>query len=313
MASFYRPGGERRKIAIERHAFPSDRYAVRSHLAFRGVDPDDGLVLLGAAGDETQDDALLAQQIESHGTELALVLVGGVNYYSGQVFDMPRLCAAAHQAGALFGLDLAHAAGNVELNLHDWDVDFAAWCSYKYLNAGPGGPSGVFIHERHSADPDTPRLSGWWGHDKRSRFEMPDRFAPIPTAEGWQLSNPPILAMAALKASLAVFDEVGIDRLSRKSRVLTGFLFDALRTHFSHRIDVITPEESDRRGAQLSLRVRASRTGPSARDVFERLERNGVVCDWREPDIIRVAPVPLYNSFADVALFAVRLQEALST
>lgn len=311
MASFYRPRGKRRKIAIERHAFPSDRYAVRSHLQFRDVDPDEGLVLLGAEGEDPPTDELLERQIEACGDELALVLLGGVNYYSGQVFDMARLCAATHRTGAFFGVDLAHGAGNVELRLHDWSVDFAAWCSYKYLNAGPGGPSGVFIHEKHAANPQTPRLAGWWGHDKFSRFDMPDAFRPIPTAEGWQLSNPPILAMAALKASLSIFEEAGMGRLVRKSSAMTGFLYDALSDQLPERIEIITPAEADRRGAQLSLRVRSGPDVAPARTVFERLELRSVVCDWREPDVIRVAPVPLYNTFEDVARFVVRLEEAL--
>lgn len=311
MASFYRPNGRRRKIAIERHAFPSDRYAVRSHLAFRGADPERDLVLLGDEGDSAPDDARLEEQIGRCGDELALVLLGGVNYYSGQVFDIARLSAAAHRAGTMFGVDLAHGAGNVELMLHDWDVDFAAWCSYKYLNAGPGGPSGVFIHEKHATNPDTPRLAGWWGHEKSSRFEMPDRFTPIPTAEGWQLSNPPILSLAALKSSLSIFDEAGMDRLSRKSASLTGFLRDALTERLPDAIEIITPEEPGRHGAQLSLRVRSSAGAGHARSIHERLENGGVVCDWREPDVIRVAPVPLYNTFGDVARFVARLQEAI--
>jgi kynureninase len=312
MASFYRPNGRRRKIAVERHAFPSDRYAVRSHLAFRGVDPDDGLLLLGSNDADTPEEDEIERQLSASSDEIALVLIGGVNYYTGQLFDLPRLCAASHRAGALFGLDLAHAAGNVPLRLHDWDVDFAAWCSYKYLNAGPGAPSGVFIHERHAADPDTPRLAGWWGHAKSSRFEMPDAFEPIRSAEGWQLSNPPILAMAAVKASLSVFGAAGMERLSRKSRSLTGFLFDALERRLADSIDIITPRDVDRRGAQLSIRVRAAAGAPSARSVFERLESRGAVCDWREPDVIRVAPVPLYNTFDDAARFVLLLEEALS-
>lgn len=301
MASFFQPKGHRNRIIIENNAFPSDRYAVRSHLAWRGIDPEEGLVVLGR-GDLLSTEEV-EQYLEVEGDRVALLLMSGVNYYSGQRFDMRRIVEASHAAGCMVGFDLAHAAGNVELDLHAWNADFAAWCSYKYLNAGPGGPGGVFVHERHVRDATVPRLAGWWGHDKKTRFQMPDRFVPLPTAEGWQLSNPPILALAALAASLEVFDEAEMQRLARKSRRLTGFLEFLLHRRLSDGVHIITPQE---RGAQLSLRIPVG-----GRDVFDVLEGAGVICDWREPDIIRVAPVPLYNSFRDALRFADELEAAM--
>ena len=316
MASFYRPEGKRTKILIENHAFPSDRYAVRSHIEWHGLNADDELIIAGKSNNldilpETKIESIL----EEFADEIALVLIGGVNYYSGQLFDMPRITRAAHAVGAKVGFDLAHGAGNVELKLHDWDVDFASWCSYKYLNAGPGGPSGVYIHERHSQS-KMGRLAGRWGHDKSSRFEMPDAFEPISNAESWQMSNPPILSLAGLRASLMIFSEVGIASLRAKSLKLTAYLAHLIEHDLSEDIHIITPSNPSRRGAQLSLRVlpRSTSSPPDSpsrgRRIFEHLEAAGVICDWREPDIIRLAPVPLYNSFGDAWLFAEHLKKA---
>lgn len=332
MASFYRPEGRKSKIVIEANAFPSDRYAVRSHLEWHGLDPEEHLII---AGNASGAEAVLQEEdieaiLKAHAGEVALVMMGGVNYYSGQLFDMQRITRAAHAAGSLVGFDLAHAAGNVELKLHDWNVDFAAWCSYKYLNAGPGGPSGVFVHTRHGSNPNVLRLSGWWGHDAASRFKMPDTFIPSSGAEGWQLSNPSILSMAAFKASLDVFEKVGMEALIQKSRKLTAYTAALLEKHCGERVELITPSDPTRRGAQLSVRIRpetgasnapppsysiaANRSGATSpgKMVFNRLEAAGVICDWREPDVIRLAPVPLYNSFQDAFLFAERLKQALN-
>ena len=322
MASFFKPVGKRTKILIEHHAFPSDRYAVRSHLEWHGLDPDKHLIIAGSEDilDETEVESILAK----NGDEIALVMMGGVNYYSGQLFDMARITRAGHKAGAMVGFDLAHAAGNVLLSLHDWKVDFAAWCSYKYLNAGPGGPSGAFVHSKHGSNPSIRRLSGWWGHDSESRFKMPDGFVPTKGAEGWQLSNPSILSMAAFRVSLEVFEQAGLQELIKKSRLLTAYTEALLLAKCSDQIEIITPGTASRRGAQLSIRVLSrpsvskaeeakSETPSYGKLVFTHLEKSGVICDWREPDVIRLAPVPLYNSFRDVYLFVHRLQLALES
>jgi kynureninase len=307
MASFYRPSSDRYGILIEADAFPSDQYAVSSQISWHGFDPATGVHSLapreGASCLDTED---ILAYLDSHGHEIALVLLGGVNYYTGQFFDINAIRTAAHRNGCVFGLDLAHAAGNVALSLHDWDVDFAAWCSYKYLNAGPGGPGSVFVHDRHARSFDIPRLAGWWGHDKSSRFRMPNQFRPITGAEGWQLSNPSILAMAALRASLDVFDRAPEESRVSKSRRLTGFLEHLLQL-LCPDVHVITPSDPAQRGAQLSLRV------PSGRNVFEVLHAHHVITDWREPDVIRVAPVPLYNTFEDIYSFVTILSNALKT
>lgn len=302
LASFYRPEPGRYRIAIENHAFPSDRYAVRSHLAWHGIDPEDGLIIVG--DDDVVSDATMDRMLKESGDSLALSLLGGVNYYSGQLFDIPGIARAVHEVGGLAGWDLAHAAGNVPLSLHDWDVDFAAWCSYKYMNAGPGGPSAIFVHDRHS---DRPRLSGWWGHDIDERFTMPDQFKRAPGAEGWQLSNQAVLALAGLDASLDAFDAVGMTALHAKSRALTAWTIDCLDARLGGRVELVTPRDPERRGAQLSVRV----LGGHGRQVFEELEARHVLCDWREPDIIRAAPVPLYNSFEDAYVFVERLAAAM--
>ena len=305
--SFYRPTKERYKIVIEAGAFPSDQYAVQSQIKFHGFDVENSLIELTPRENEfvlrTED---IERTIFENGDSIALVLLGGVNYYTGQKFDFERIVKAGHKAGAIVGFDLAHAAGNVELKLHDWNADFAAWCSYKYLNSGPGGIAGVFVHERHSESFDLPRFTGWWGHDKETRFLMDKRFIPIRGAEGWQLSNPPIFQLAALKASLDIFEEAGMKRLTEKSRKLTGYLEFLLTEIRDERISVITPSAETERGCQLSIRVKNS-----DKNLFKAITNKGVIADWREPDVIRVAPVPLYNSFADVYRFAEILRACL--
>jgi kynureninase len=297
MMSFYRPEPKRFKILVGHGAFPSDRYAVASQVALRGLSPDEALVVATPRpGEHTLRTEDVVTLIDRHRDELALVLMDAVNYYTGEFIDIPAITAAARRQGVASGFDLAHAAGNVPLALHDWGVDFAVWCSYKYLNGGPGCVAGCFVHERHGlrADP-LPRLAGWWGHDKDSRFRMGPEFVPIPGAEGWQLSNPPLFSLAALLASLELFSEVGMDRLRAKSVALTGFLDRALRELCPDSAEIITPADPARRGCQLSVRVKRD-----TRAVFDALLARGVVCDWREPDVIRLVPVPLYNRFADV-------------
>jgi len=307
MVSFYRPTRERYKIVIEAGAFPSDQYAVESQIKFHGFDVEDSLIELTPRKNEnclrTED---IEQTISENGASVALVLLGGVNYYTGQAFDMRRITEIGHRAGAVVGFDLAHAAGNIELNLHNWNADFAAWCSYKYLNAGPGGIAGVFIHERHSEDFALPRFAGWWGHDQETRFLMDKKFVPMRGAEGWQLSNPPIFQLAALKASLDVFAEAGMKMLAEKSKKLTSYSDFLLGEIRDERISVITPSNSDERGCQLSIRVKNA-----DKNLFKAISTRGVIADWREPDVIRVAPVPLYNSFMDMFRFAEILKNCL--
>ncbi|MBO6576546.1 MAG: kynureninase [Rhodothermales bacterium] len=296
MASFYRPAGTRTAILMEPDAFPSDQYAAAGQAAWHGLTPSEHVLTAEAGTDEG-----LIEALDRFGDRIALVLLSGVNYYTGRVFDMQRVTEHARAAGCLVGLDLAHAAGNVPLYLHDWDVDFAAWCGYKYLNGGPGAPAALFVHERHHTA-DLPRLAGWWGHDPASRFQMPDRFLPARGASGWQVSTPSVLALAPLQASMAMFDEVGMPALLEKSRKLTGFLSELI-VHKSPAVEIITPQA---RGAQLSLKV------PGGRATFDALRALGVVCDWREPDVIRVAPTPFYNGFAEMVRFVDRLERALS-
>lgn len=307
LISFYRPEGNRRKILIEKGAFPSDHYAIESQIKFHGLDPADCLIELtprdGEATLRTED---IVKTIEGERDSLALVLLGGVNYYTGQAFEMREITDAGHRSGATVGFDLAHAVGNLELHLHDWGVDFAVWCSYKYLNAGPGAVGGAFVHERHADCPDIPRLAGWWGHEKATRFLMGPEFHPISGAEGWQLSNPPILQMAALWASLEIFDEAGMSALRAKSETLTGYLEFLLGEIQDERITVITPSDPAQRGCQLSIRVKNA-----DRELFNAITARGAVADRREPDVIRVAPVPLYNSFRDVLSFAAILKSEL--
>ena len=300
MVSFYRPTTKRHKIVIEAHAFPSDCYAVASQIRFHGFDPATSLIEWqprpGEATLHTED---LERLLERHGDEIALLLIGAVNYYTGQFFAVERITQLGHARGCVVGWDLAHAAGNVPLKLHDWGVDFSCWCSYKYLNSGPGSVAGCFVHERHADNPDLPRLCGWWGHDKASRFRMGPDYHAIPGAEGWQLSNPPILSLAAVKASLDIFGEVGMNALREKSLKLTGYLEFLLDRMSAGTLSILTPRDPQERGCQLSIVVHKN-----GRRIFEALTQAGVVCDWREPDCIRVAPVPLYNRFADVHDFA---------
>jgi kynureninase len=318
MASFYRPTKKRYKIICEAKAFPSDQYALETQVQFHGFDPKDAIIEVKPRDGEytirTED---ILSAIEKNKNELELVLIGGVNYFSGQVFEMEKITAAAHKAGAMAGFDLAHAAGNIKLNLHDWNVDFACWCTYKYLNSGPGCVGGAFIHEKHHKA-ETPRLGGWWGHDKASRFKMEKGFKPIPTAEAWQLSNAPVVAMACHKASVEIFDEVGMDALIEKSKRLTGyleFIVEEINSKSkapssksqgnSPSLEIITPK--DARGCQLSIIAHGM-----GKTLHDKLTEGGVIADWREPNVIRCAPVPLYNSFEDVYRFGEILQDAIS-
>ncbi len=295
MVSFYQPTLDRCKILVEGNAFPSDRYAVESQLRFHKFDPEHDLIVVEPAeGEEGVSTERILEAIETHGEDIALVMLGGVNYFSGHLLDLRAITRAAHDKGCLVGIDLAHAAGNVVLKLHEWEVDFAAWCSYKYLNGGPGNLSGCFVHERHS-ETTRPRFAGWWGHDQQSRFQMPDDFRPAQGAEGWQLSNPAILPLAALRASMNIFDEVGMEQLRAKSRLLTGYLEYLLEQIDSPQIRQITPKDPSQRGCQISLRV-----ADADKSIHKALMEQDVICDWREPDILRLAPVPLYNSFMDV-------------
>ncbi len=308
MVSFFRPNRARRRVLIEKGAFPSDRHAVASQLAFHGLDPDNDLVELAPRRDGLIHEEDIEDYLERYGETVALVLWPGVQYATGQVFDIERIARACQAAGTTLGLDLAHAVGNIPLELHDNGVDFAVWCSYKYLNAGPGAVAGCFVHERH-AEFAGPRFAGWWGHDEQTRFRMGPEFVPSKGAEGWQLSNPPVLAMAPLWASLEIFAEAGIDNLRRCSQELTGHTARLVRERLDERIAILTPLEPHRRGCQLSLKVRAGRA--AGRELFERLEAHDVITDWREPDIIRIAPVPLYNSASDVEAFVDQVDELL--
>ena len=303
MVSFYQPTEKRHKIIIEGDAFPSDIYAVESQIKHHGLSPATSLIKLrprdGESAIRTED---IQTIIEREGDEISLIMLGGVNYYTGQVFDFENITKLGHAKGINVGFDLAHAAGNIKLELHKWGVDFAVWCSYKYLNSGPGSVAAAFVHERHHST-NLNRFAGWWGHNKEDRFKMPDSFNPIQSAEGWQLSNPPILSLAAIRASLSIFDEVGMDKLVTKSKELTNYLLYLLNTIDTDRIEIITPEE---RGCQLSIRVKNGN-----KNLFDAITEKGVVADWREPDVIRVAPIPLYNSFKDVFNFYSILKEEL--
>jgi len=308
MVSFYRPTAKRNKIVIEAGAFPSDQYAVQSQIKFRAFEPENSLIELKPRENETllrTED--IEQTVAENGDSIALILLGGVNYYTGQAYDMRRITEIGHKFGCIVGYDLAHAAGNIELHLHDWGADFAAWCSYKYLNAGPGGIAGAFVHERHAENFNLPRFAGWWGHDKKTRFLMGSEFVPMRGAEGWQLSNPPIFQLAALKASLDIFEEAGMKNLFEKSKRLTSYLEFLLREIHDERISIITPSNPEERGCQLSIRVKNS-----DKSLFKAITDKGVVADWREPDVIRVAPVPLYNTFTDVYKFARILKDCLA-
>ncbi len=307
MASFYRPTADRHKILVEGGAFPSDQYAVESQIRFHGFDPASSLIELKPRdGEDSIRDEDISALIDREGHSIATILLGGVNYVTGQAFDLGSITKAGHAKGCVVGFDLAHAAGNIPLRLHEWGPDFAVWCSYKYLNGGPGCVGGCFVHERHGRASNLPRFAGWWGHDEKSRFQMGPEFHPMEGAEGWQLSNPQILALAPLRASMDIFAEAGMERLRAKSVLLTGYAEFLLGRKKSSRFSVVTPREPARRGAQLSIRPREY-----GRDVCDRLAATGVIGDWREPDVFRVAPVPLYNSFGDVFRFVERFTAAL--
>jgi kynureninase len=310
LTTFYRPTKERYKIICEAKAFPSDQYALESQVKLHaclpdreGLDPDNAIIEVAPREGEynirTED---IVETINKYANEVAVVLFGGINYYSGKVFDMKAITEAAHKVGAYCGFDLAHAAGNIELHLHDWDVDFACWCSYKYLNSGPGNIAGAYIHQRFITDVSLPRLAGWWGYDKENRFKMEKNFKPIPTAEGWQLSNSPIISMAAHKAALDIFEEAGMENLLKKSKLLTGyllFILDEINANSNKKVgEIITPKNEEERGCQVSILMLQK-----GKEVFNALKKHGVLSDWREPDVIRVAPVPLYNTFEDVYQF----------
>jgi kynureninase len=313
MASFYQPKGKRTKILTEAKAFPSDQYAVASQIQFHGLSVAENLIEVAPREAEylIREDDIIAT-IEKYKDELALVMIGGVNYFTGQFFDLKKIREASHQVGAFCGFDLAHAAGNVELKLHEWNVDFACWCSYKYLNSGPGGVSGIFVHQKHHQNNTLPKLAGWWGQNKSTRFLMEKDFDPIPSAESWQLSNAPVISMAVHKASLDIFMEAGFENLINKSVQLTSYLefilIDINQTLFKgeEKLKIITPSEQSKRGCQLS--IVADGMGKS---LFNLLSKNGIIADWREPNVIRVAPVPLYNSFYDCWKFGNILSKIL--
>ncbi len=308
MATFYRPTKSRWKILMEDPAFPSDNYAVRSQIIHHGLEPNESLLLArGREGEATVRAEEIEMILEKHGDEIALVLLAGVNFFTGQFFDIARITALAQKRGCLVGIDLAHAAGNVPLSLHDWNVDFAVWCSYKYLNSGPGAVAGAFVHERHATNIDLPRLAGWWGNDPATRFRMQlePEFVPVRSADAWAISNPPILAMAPLRSSFAIFDEAGgMQPLRAKSIRLTAYLHYSLDQIGSDRFTVITPRPPDERGCQLSILVHQH-----PKELFAELEAAGVKCDFREPNVIRAAPTPLYNTFHEVWRFAQILSE----
>ena len=301
MVSFFRPTRERYAILMEAGAFPSDRHALESQLHFHGLDPAEALIELEPdEPDGTISMAAIERAIVRNASRLALVLWPGVQYRTGQAFDLPEIARLAHSAGAIAGFDLAHAVGNLPLRLHDGEADFAVWCHYKYMNSGPGAVGGCFVHERHALT-ERPRFAGWWGHDQATRFQMGPAFSPTPGADGWQLSNPPILALAPLRASLDLFSRAGMGALRAKSIRLTGYLESLIREHLADTLQIVTPREPARRGAQLSLRVAGGRA--RGRALFEHLAHSGIIGDWREPDVIRISPAPLYNTHADVLRF----------
>ncbi len=306
MVSFYRPTHERFKIIMEAGAFPSDQYAVESQVRFHGYNPEDAIIEVAPRdGEHTLRTEDILDIIARHGSSTALVLFGGVNYYTGQFFDMQAITAKAHEMDACCGFDLAHTAGNLPLELHNWGPDFAVWCGYKYLNSGPGGTSGVFVHERHANNPDLPRFAGWWGHNEEERFQMRKGFKPMRGAAGWQLSNAQIFPMAIHKEALEIFDRAGMDNLRAKSILLTAYMEFVLKqlNHPRLSFELITPENPAERGCQISMLVKEN--GP---ELFDYLTVKGVVADWREPNVIRMAPVPLYNSFTDIYQLGVLMQ-----
>lgn len=311
MVSFYRPSGKRNKILCEAKAFPSDQYMFETHLRSHGLNPYESIIEVKPRDGEhliRNEDILAA--IDKHKNELALVLFSGVNYYTGQAFDVKSITRAAHDAGLIAGFDLAHAAGNIRLQLHDWDVDFACWCSYKYLNAGPGAVGGVYVHERHHNDKNIKRFAGWWGHDKATRFWMEKGFKPIPTAEGWQLSTPAMLMYASHQAALEIFEQAGWENILFKRKLLNDYLWfvlDEMNKSTSGHVEFITPRAETERGCQVSMFMLQR-----GKQVFEELIRHGIMADWREPSVIRVAPVPLYNTFEEVWKFGNIIRSILS-
>ncbi len=306
MVSFYRPTKTKYKIVIESDAFPSDRYAVESQLKFHGFSSDDIIEWKPRKGEELLNIEDLQKIVSEQGDEIALLLIGGVNYYTGQFLDLKRVAKIGHSKDCVVGIDLAHGAGNIQPNLHESNVDFAAWCTYKYLNSGPGSLGGVFVHERHANNKDLPRFSGWWNHNKETRFNMRQPFDVMKGAEGWQLSNPPILSMAAIKASLDLFDEVGMDALREKSEKLTGYFEYLIGEIDSDDIKIITPHNAHERGCQLSIQVKNA-----DKSLHKKLIENNIITDWREPNVIRCAPVPMYTSFEDVYRMVFILKELL--
>lgn len=308
MVSFYRPEGNRNKIVIEADAFPSDKYAVESQIRFHGLDPKDCLIELRSRdGEECVREEDIKSVIDEQGEAISLIMLGNTNYYTGQYFDMKKITSWGHEKGCFVGFDCAHGAGNVELNLHESGCDFAVWCSYKYLNSGPGSLGGAFVHERHADAEYMPRFEGWWGHKKETRFKMRDDFEPIRGVEAWQLSNPPILSMAAVWASLKLFQEASMSALRKKAISLTGYLEYLVNLLGEDVVKIITPSDPERRGSQLSIQVL-----DADKSLFEDITRKGVIADWREPDVIRVAPVPMYNSYEDVYVFYKLLKEAIA-
>ncbi len=307
MVSFYRPAAERSAILMEAGAFPSDRHAMASQLQARGLSAEDSLIEVEPdQADGTFSMAAIERAIAEHGPRLALILWPGVQYRTGQAFDLKEIARLGHAAGAMVGFDLAHAVGNLPLRLHDSGADFAVWCHYKYMNSGPGAVGGCFVHERH-ARTDRPRFAGWWGHDEASRFRMAPEFVPTPGADGWQLSNPPILGLAPLRASLTLFARAGMPALRAKSERLTGDLEQLIRKHLADTLQIVTPAAPEQRGCQLSLRVAGGRE--RGRALFEHLSGQGVLGDWREPDVIRISPAPLYNNHSDILRFARAVRE----
>ena len=306
MVSFYRPTTTKYKIVIESDAFPSDRYAVQSQLKFHGFAEDDLIEWKPRIGEELLRIEDLEEIVHHQGDEIAMLLIGGVNYYTGQFLDLKKIAEIGHSKNCIVGIDLAHGAGNVQLNLHDSGVDFAAWCTYKYLNSGPGSLAGLFVHEKHSKNNEIPRFAGWWNHNKATRFNMRMPFDVMEGAEGWQLSNPPILSMAAIKASLDLFDEVGMDALRQKSEKLTGYFEFLINQISSGDIKIITPKNPKERGCQLSIQVKNA-----DKSLHQKLMEHHIITDWREPDVIRCAPVPMYTSFEDVYQMVSILQTLL--
>lgn len=308
MVSFYQPTKTKFKIVIESDAFPSDKYAMESQLKFHGFDPKEGLILWKPSkGEDLCRFEDLEKLLEEQGDEIALLMIGNTNYYSGQAFPLKKITELGHKHSCIVGFDLAHGAGNIQTNIHNSGADFAVWCTYKYLNSGPGSLGGCFIHERHANNPDIKRFTGWWGHNKQTRFNMRQDFDLLPGAEGWQLSNPSILSMAAIRASLDVFEEAGMENLRQKSVKLTGYMEFLIKEINEDRINIITPTDQNERGCQLSIQV-----NNTDKNLHTQLTESGVISDWREPDVIRVAPVPLYNTFEDVFKFIERFKEVLN-